>query len=238
MNRRFVVLPSRAELESRVAEELVAVIRTALDERGRADVIVTGGTVGIGTLAAVRHVSRVGDIDWTRVHFWWGDERFVPEGHADRNDHQAQVALFHHISMPAENLHPFPADHGQTLDQACDEFLAEHSNGFPAFDVALNGIGPDGHAASLFPGRDHGASQLVIAVHDSPKLPPERLSLTFSVLNSAKHLWIVAAGADKADAVRRIATDSPVDETPAAGLHGVVDTVVWLDAAAAASLNS
>jgi 6-phosphogluconolactonase len=237
MNRRFVVLPSRAEVESRVAEELVTVVREALDERGRADVIVTGGTVGIGTLAAVRDASRVGDIDWSDVHFWWGDERFVPEGHPDRNEHQARVALFDHISIPAENLHPFPADRGQTLDQARDEFLAKNPNGFPTFDVALNGIGPDGHAASLFPGRDHGGSELVIAVHDSPKLPPERLSLTFGVLNGAQHVWIVAAGADKAEAVRRIADDSPVDETPAAGLHGTVDTVVWLDAAAAASLN-
>lgn len=237
MNRRFVVLPSRAEVESRVAKELVTVVREALDQRGRADVIVTGGTVGIGTLASVRDASRVGDIDWSGVHFWWGDERFVPEGHPDRNELQARVALFDHIAIPAENLHPFPADRGQTLDQARDEFLAEHSSGFPAFDVALNGIGPDGHAASLFPGRDHGSSELVIAVHDSPKLPPERLSLTFGVLNTAQHIWIVAAGADKAEAVRRIADDSSVDETPAAGLRGTVDTVVWLDAAAAASLN-
>ena len=237
MERRFVVLPSRAEVESRVAEELVAVIRGALDERGRADVVVTGGTVGIGTLAAMRHTSRVSDIDWSRVHFWWGDERFVPEGHPDRNEHQARAALFDHIAIPAENLHPFPADRGQTLDQARDEFLAEHPSGFPAFDAALNGIGPDGHAASLFPGRDHGTSELVIAVHDSPKLPPERLSLTFRVLNSARHVWIVAAGDDKAEAIRRIADDSPLDETPAAGLHGVVETTVWLDAAAAASLN-
>jgi 6-phosphogluconolactonase len=237
MSRRFEVLPTRSEVEARVADELVSVILTTLEIKGRADVIVTGGTVGIGTLAAVLKTDRVEDIDWSRVHLWWGDERFVPEGHADRNDHQARVALVNHIAIPAENLHPFPADSGQSLDQARVEFLSEHATGFPAFDVALNGIGPDGHAASLFPGRDHGASELVIAVHNSPKPPSERLSFTLSVLNRAQRVWIVAAGADKADAIRRIADDSPETETPAAALHGVRETVVWLDAAAAELLS-
>jgi len=67
-------------------------------------------------------------------------------------------------------------------------------------------------------------------------LPPERLSFTFDVLNQSRHVWIVASGADKADAIRRIAANSPTYETPAAGLDGVVDTVVWLDTAAAALL--
>jgi 6-phosphogluconolactonase len=144
--------------------------------------------------------------------------------------------LLDHIAIPAGNLHPFPTDAGQSVETARDEFLSRYPDGFPQFDVALNGIGPDGHAASLFPGRDHGKSFSVIAVRDSPKLPPERLSFTFDVLNQSRHVWIVASGADKADAIRRIAANSPTSETPAAGLDGVVDTVVWLDTAAAALL--
>lgn len=233
MTRRFVVLPSRSDVEAQVADQFLSEIMAAVKARGRADVVVTGGTVGIGVLAAVLRNSRVHDVEWSRVHIWWGDERFLPESHADRNDQQARGALFDHISIPEENLHSFPADGGQSVEDARDEFLGRYPQGFPVFDVALNGIGPDGHAASLFPGRDHGESHSVIAVRDSPKLPSERLSFTFGVLNQSQHLWIVASGSDKADAIRRIAMDSPTSETPAAGLRGNVETVVWLDVDAA-----
>jgi 6-phosphogluconolactonase len=236
MARRFVVLPTRSDVEVRVADQLLTEIMLAVSSRRRADVVVTGGTVGIGILAAVLRNHRSHDVDWSRVHVWWGDERFVPDGHADRNDQQARVALLDHIAIPAENLHSFPNDVGQSIETARDEFLAGYPAGFPQFDVALNGIGPDGHAASLFPGRDHGESVSVIAVRDSPKLPSERLSFTFGVLNQSRHVWIVASGADKADAIGRIAENSPTSTTPAAGLSGVVDTVVWLDTAAAALL--
>ncbi len=234
MTRRFVVLPSRSDVEARVAGELVTQILNAVTTRGRADIAITGGTVGIGVLAAVMNDSRVHDIDWSRVHVWWGDERFVPKGDADRNDQQARAALFDHVSIPADNLHPFPADSGQSVEEAQVEFLGRNSEGFPAFDVALNGIGPDGHVASLFPGHDHGEALSVIAMRDSPKLPAERLSFTFAVLNRSRHVWIVASGSDKAEAIRLLAQDSPTTETPATGLSGTEDTVVWLDAAAAA----
>jgi 6-phosphogluconolactonase len=229
-----VVLPSRSDVEARVAGELVTQILNAVTTRGRADIAITGGTVGIGVLAAVMNDSRVHDIDWSRVHVWWGDERFVPKGDADRNDQQARAALFDHVSIPADNLHPFPADSGQSVEEAQVEFLGRNSEGFPAFDVALNGIGPDGHVASLFPGHDHGEALSVIAMRDSPKLPAERLSFTFAVLNRSRHVWIVASGSDKAEAIRLLAQDSPTTETPATGLSGTEDTVVWLDAAAAA----
>lgn len=236
MTRRFVVLPTRSDVEVRVADQLLTEILLAVASHGRADLVVTGGTVGIGVLAAVSRNHRAHDVDWSRVHVWWGDERFVPVGHADRNDHQAQDALFDHIAIPVQNLHPFPNDVGQSVETARDEFLAEYPDGFPQFDVALNGIGPDGHTASLFPGRDHGESVSVIAVRDSPKPPAERLSFTLGVLNRSRHVWIVASGADKAHAIRRIAENSPTSDTPAAGLSGAVDTVVWLDADAAALL--
>jgi 6-phosphogluconolactonase len=233
MTRKFVVVPLRADVENRVAKELLTVVIRALESRGRADVVVTGGTVGIGVLAAALRDDRVHDVAWSRVHVWWGDERFVPENHTDRNDRQARDALFDHVAIPEDNVHPFPAEHGQSVEEARDDFVSRYPHGFPQFDVALNGVGPDGHVASLFPGRAHGVAESVIAVRDSPKLPAERLSFTFSILNNSHHMWIVASGADKAEPIRRIALNSPTDETPAAGLHGLTETVVWLDEAAA-----
>ena len=236
MSRRIEILPTRSALEDRVAAELVTLISAAVRTRGRADVVVTGGTVGIGILAALNRSSSLSTVDWTRVHVWWGDERFVPAGHADRNDQQARDALFEHVDIPEENLHTFPADHGQSLDDARDEFVADYVAGLPGFDVVLSGIGPDGHTASLFPGLPHGAGHDAIAVSNSPKPPAQRLSLTFDSLNRGHHVWIVASGLDKADAIARIVHDSPESVTPASALRGVVETVVWVDADAASSL--
>ena len=236
MSRRIEILPTRPALEDRVAAELVTLVLAAVETRGRADVVVTGGAVGIGTIAAIGRSSSVSMVDWTRVHVWWGDERFVPAGHVDRNDKQARDALFDHVAIPAGNLHTFPTDRGQTVDEARDEFLAEHVAGLPDFDVVLSGIGPDGHTASLFPGFPHGEGHDAIAVSNSPKPPGERLSLTFDALNRGRHVWIVASGLDKADAISRIVHDSPESETPAAALRGVDETVVWVDSEAASRL--
>jgi 6-phosphogluconolactonase len=238
MVRRFETLPDRTAVEKRVAGELVTVVLGAIEEKDRADILITGGTVGIGTLAAVAQNPDVHNVDWSRVHVWWGDERFVVANSPERNEQQARDALFSHINIPDDNLHVFPADHGQTLDEARDEFLARYPDGFPTFDLALNGIGPDGHVASLFPGLDHGTTESVIAAHDSPKPPAKRLSFTFGILNSAQRLWIIAAGEDKADAIAKLAANNDQQETPATALRGHLETVVWLDAAAASQLSN
>lgn len=239
MDRRLVVLPTRSDVEEAVAAAVLVELANALRIRERAHLVVTGGTVGIGTLAAMARHPLVSSIDWALVHVWWGDERFVADGDPDRNDRQAVDAIFAGLPMPRENLHPFPSDRGQSVEQARTEFLDAHAEGFPEFDVVLNGIGPDGHVASLFPGFEHGSDdELVIAVRNSPKLPPERLSFTFTVLNNARKVWIVAAGTDKADAIRRLMSDAGVASTPACGLRGQVDTTVWVDAAAASELDS
>ena len=237
MYRRLEVLPTRSAVEDRVATELLAVVQSSLVSRGRADIVVTGGTVGIGTLDAVARSPLAATVDWTRVHVWWGDERFVPAGNPERNEQQARDALFSHVAIPEANLHIFPADHGQTVEEARDEFLAEHVDGFPAFDVVLNGIGPDGHAASLFPGLPHGGGEDVIAVANSPKPPAKRLSFTFDALNRGERVWIIASGADKSVAVARIMADSPESETPAAALQGMAETVIWVDADAASTVT-
>jgi 6-phosphogluconolactonase len=237
MARRFEILPDRVAVENRVADELVSVVLRALEERDRADILVTGGTVGIGTLAAVAQHPDVNTVDWSRVHVWWGDERFVTADSSERNDNQARDALFSRVEIPENNLHSFPSAHGQTLEQARDEFLAGYPDGFPRCDVALNGIGPDGHVASLFPGFDHGTTESVIAVSPSPKPPAQRLSFTFAVLNSARRVWIIAAGDDKADAIAKLGADNNQQETPATALRGTLETVVWLDAAAASKLS-
>jgi 6-phosphogluconolactonase len=235
---RVVVLPERSDVERSVATDVLVELSRAISESGRADIVLTGGTVGIGSLAAIAAHPDRDEVDWSQVRVWWGDERFVPAGDPDRNEGQATEALLRHLPLTLDNVFRFPAADGLTLEAArerFDEILRNEFLGEPHFDVVLNGIGPDGHVASLFPGYSHGAAEeFVIAVDDSPKPPPRRLSMTFAALNRGAKVWIVAAGADKADAISRLLSGSPVSETPASGLRGINETAVYLDEAAAA----
>lgn len=235
---RVVTLPDRTAVETAVATDVLIELARAIADRGRADIVLTGGTVGIGSLAAIaRHPDR-DEIDWRAVRVWWGDERFVPTSNPDRNEVQATDALLGQLPLTLSNVFRFPAADGITLESARDRFeltIRDEFLGDPRFDLVLCGIGPDGHVASLFPGRDHGdGTQFVIAVDDSPKPPPRRLSLTFETLNRGDKVWIVCAGADKADAIGRLMQGAPVSEIPAAGLDGRVETALYLDVAASA----
>lgn len=237
---RIVVLADRSAVEQAVATDILVELASAIAGRGRADIVLTGGTVGIGSLAAIARHPDCAEVDWSAVRIWWGDERYVPAGDPDRNEGQAATALINHVPVDPANVFRFPAADGLTLEAAREQFDGILRSEFPDgvhFDLVLNGIGPDGHVASLFPGRDHGrADELVVAIDDSPKPPPRRLSLTFGALNRGLKVWVIAAGADKADAIARLMGGAGQDEIPAAGLRGLVETAVYLDEAAAASI--
>lgn len=208
------------------AEAVVAKTVELLKTQAEVNLVVTGGTVGILTLAKLRDL----EFDWSRVQVWWGDERFVEKSSPDRNELQAHNALFDHVEIPASNLHPFPAsDEGLTLDEAAEAFRAQ-VNGV-RFDILLLGVGPDGHVASLFPG--HSApGELVIAEHNSPKPPPQRLSFSYAVLNTAREVWFTVAGADKQDAVSAAFADGGTD-LPVGRVSGTERTVWFVDSTAA-----
>lgn len=238
---RVVTLADRAAVEEHVATDVLIELSRAISRSGRADIVLTGGTVGIGALTAIAHHPKRDTIDWRVVRVWWGDERFVASDNPERNDGQATTALLRMLPLPASNVFPFPADDGIALSVARDRFertLRDEFDNQPHFDLVLCGIGPDGHVASLFPGREHGdGKQFVIGVDDSPKPPPRRLSLTFEALNRGDKVWIISAGADKAEAVARLWEGAPVSEVPATGLHGIVETALYVDVAAASRIT-
>ncbi|MWB97070.1 6-phosphogluconolactonase [Agromyces seonyuensis] len=241
-DRRVLVFADRPALVESVASRFLSKVQDLLAERELVHVALTGGTVGIAVLAAVAASPVRTSLDWSRVHFWWGDERWVPAGDAERNDVQAFEALLAKLGLEADQLHPFAtSDEGLTLEEAADSAAEElarfgtDSQPFPTFDLVFLGVGPDGHVASLFPHRSgiQVTDRTVIPVRNSPKPPPERLSLTRPVLNGADRIWLVLAGADKASALGLALAGASRDEVPVAGVKGRLRTVYFVDAEAA-----
>lgn len=223
-----------------VAEALATRLLARLAELQRAgrtpQLALTGGriaTVAYQRLAAEGANSAV---DWSRVDLWWGDERFVAASDDDRNDRQALDLLAEPLHLDPARIHRMPADDGGAdLDQSAEDYANEL--GSTTFDICLLGMGPDGHVASLFP--EHPSSYAageVIAVRAAPKPPPERLSVTLSVINRSREVWFVVSGTEKAAAVRLALTGAGAVQVPAAGVAGVERTLWLLDREAASEL--
>ena len=234
-----------ARIATAVAGELLRRLEAAQARGEVPQVGLTGGSIAARIHEELGRRGAASDVDWSRVVFWWGDERYVAADSDDRNARSARTAFLDRVGVDPAHVHEAPAtDSGLSLEEAAAAYgreLREHGAG--AFEVLMLGIGPDGHVASLFPGHPALAvvDQAVVAVPDSPKPPPERVSLTFGALNRSRALWFVANGGEKADAVARaLAPDGSVDETPARGVVGLPDgssVVTWfLDHAAASRL--
>ncbi|NNC10510.1 6-phosphogluconolactonase [Planctomonas sp. JC2975] len=243
--RRVLVHPDKNALVASVAARFLTKTADIIRDRGTAHVCLTGGTAGIAVLAAAAVSPARDTVDWASVHFWWGDERWVPADSDDRNDKQAREALLDDLDLPAGNVHPFLAsDSGVELDEAADAYASELARfgndelAYPRFDITFLGVGPDGHIASLFPDRSgiRETERSVIAVRNSPKPPPERLSLTRPVLNASARIWLVLSGSDKASALGLALAGASYTEVPAAGAKGRKRTVFFVDRDAAAEV--
>lgn len=222
-----------ASVARNVAEQLIKSLSGLLESQQEVNLMLTGGTVGIASLAELAAHEARDTVDYSRVHFWWGDERYVPSNHPDRNALQARNALLSKINLDESNVHEFPAsDSGLSLDEAAVQFENIVDELKPKFDIVLLGMGPDGHVASLFPNKETPAAGLqIIAEHNSPKPPAQRLSFTYEALNSADQVWFVVAGADKQDAVAVAMGDAPQD-LPVGLVHGKVSTHWFIDSTA------
>ncbi len=243
--RRVVVRDDPAGVAAVVGGRLVSKL-AGWTARGRTvHVSLTGGTTGGASLRAAAEHPGLARVDWSLVHFWWGDERFVPRADAERNALQSRRALLDHIDVPAANVHEMAAsDDGLDLDAAAVAYAhelarfgtAEHA--WPSFDICLLGVGPDAHIASLFPDHPeiHVTDAATAAVRDSPKPPPERITLTRPVINSSRRVWMALSGADKASALGLVLAGASYPSVPAAGAKGRKHTVLFVDAAAAAQV--
>jgi 6-phosphogluconolactonase len=242
-----VVVPDADILAAAVAARLVVKIIDAQAERGWAGVVLTGGRVAAKVLRSVKELPASDAVDWSRVDLWWGDERFLPAGDPDRNETQAREALLDALPLDPARVHAMPASDGPDGDDAkaaaaryARELAAAAKPGsseLPHFDVLMLGVGEDGHVASIFPEHPGGyETGTVAAVHNSPKPPPTRISLTMPTIQTAEEVWLIAAGKDKAAPIGMAIEGAGPKQLPAAGAVGTEKTVWLLDRAAAANV--
>ena len=230
-----------ADVASQAADEIIESLALVLKLKGSAHLALTGGTVGILTLKVLGEKENLKALDFSKVHFWWGDERYVSSDSDDRNAKQARVALLTSLAVPESNIHEFPStDSGLSVEEARDSFArtldAYFVGGIPKMDITILGMGPDGHVASLFPEREIEQG-VVVSVEDSPKPPAQRLSLSMDAINNSEKIIFVVSGLDKAEAVEAVHTN-PACELPAAQVEAKGMTLWIVDEAAGASFWS
>lgn len=236
---RVEVQPDAAALATAVAGELLSRIEDAQAAGHQPQVALTGGGIAEAVHRELARLAPGHEIDWTRVVVWWGDERFVPRESGDRNARAARADFLDPLGVTQVFEVPATEDAGDVGAAATTYSATMREHGAGEFDVLMLGVGPDGHVASLFPG--HPAldvtDAIAVAVTDSPKPPPERVSLAYPALNRSRCVWFLVSGAAKADAVAAaLAGEGDLHDTPARGVSGREETIWFLDHEAAGRL--
>jgi 6-phosphogluconolactonase len=211
--------------------------REASEARVRFAVALPGGSV------ATTCFPRLADceVDWSKVEFFWGDERGVPSSDPDSNYSLARALWLDKVPVDGQRVHRMRGE-GSDLAAAAADYEAEMLRilgGPPRLDLLILGVGPDGHVCSLFPGRPllRERSRWVAAVHDSPKPPPRRLTLTLASILAARDVVVVALGREKAPVVRAALQDADSELPVALVVRGASRGLVLLDHDAAGLLD-
>jgi len=217
------VLPNADAVAQVAAKHVLALAAAAIETTGRFSLVLAGGRT---PLAAYR-LLREADIDGSKWHVFFGDERCAAPDDPLRNSKEAWDAWLNNGVIPRANIHAIPAENGPA---AAARLYAETIATWQPFDLVLLGMGEDGHVASLFPAHEYSEEPLVIPVTDAPKPPPERVSLNYPAICSARHRLLLVTGASKRAALTSWQQGGklPVSRVAACG-----DLIVLIDEAAA-----
>ena len=243
MSRRFAVLASPEALAEAAADRIVAAARNAIRRRGTFRIALSGGSTPRPVYALLVARPRVAMVDWSRVEFFWGDERCVPPNDPESNFGVAKELLLDRLpGVRAAAMHRMPADEPDR-DRAAEGYQASIARAFgigpdaarpPAFDLIWLGMGRDGHTASLFPGSTALAERRRWVVASWAPAPAAwRMTLTLPIINAARSVLFVVSGADKASPLGAIRSGSR--DLPAARVRA--RSTLWLVDAAAARVD-
>jgi len=207
------------------ARRILKAADRAITAQGGFSIVLAGG----GTPESTYRLLVDADTDWSKWRIYFGDERCLPADDAERNSVMAAASWLDHVAVPAANIHLIPAEQGAEAGASAYSLLV--ADAVP-FDMVLLGMGEDGHTASLFPGQLHSDSDLVHAVHDAPKPPPDRISMSRNALSDCRELLILVTGAAKQQIVSRWkqGEDLPIAHI---GAHHAIDILLDRDAAGA-----
>ncbi len=240
------VFPDRAALLHAAADEFATVLRTAVAERGRCLVALSGGSTPQGLFKLLARPPYSEGLPWEKLIVLWGDERAVGPESSDANFWMARNLLLDHVSVTEENIYRIP---GELLPvEAVSSYtetlaaLSREPRSWPRLDFALMGMGKDGHTASLFPGlipEAEAHSPVIATVGQYEDRHPQRISLTPLVFNDARVVLFLAVGEAKAKTLSAI-LEGPemLAELPAQRIQPTAGVLKWfVDAAAAAELK-
>ena len=219
------VVDDAAAVAETAARLILTQARAAIAERGWFRLVLAGGT----TPAVTYRLLASETADGSAWHVYHGDERCLPRDDAERNSLVAEQIWLHRVAIPPAQVHAIPAELG--AEPAAEVYSPLVAAALP-FDLVLLGMGEDGHTASLFPGREIPSEPLVIPVHDAPKAPPERVSLTPRALCASARILLLITGAGKREALRRWQAGEPL---PIAQVAAAGNTMALLDRAAASA---
>jgi 6-phosphogluconolactonase len=194
---RWHAFPTTSALEYAAAQAIFNASQQAISERNAFHLVLAGGT----TPRRVYELLSTKDTDWRAWHIYFGDERCLPAGHAERNSSMAAQAWLDHVGIPASQIHIIPAEQGAV---AAARTYAKILSRVDVFDLVILGLGEDGHTASLFPNHNWGASPeaaATLAVQDAPKPPSERVSLSARRLSLTRQVMFLVSGASKQQAI-------------------------------------
>ncbi len=223
----------------KVAERLVEIAASAIRERGRFCLNLSGGSTprGLYGLLAGEFRSR---IPWSRTHLFWGDERYVPKDDSRSNYRMARETMISRVPIPAVNIHPVPVE--ETPVEAAAESYEKHLRDYfvkrekpiaATFDVTLLGMGEDGHTASLFPGSPalDETKRWAVAVRAPGGIePPQRITMTLPILNRSNFIFFLVSGEKKRTVALSIlkGKDSSA-QYPSAMVRAVAEVVWYVD---------
>jgi len=196
---RWLGVADVAELHRTACRYIIEAAERAIQQRGEFVIVLAGGNTPRGVYRLLRAESA----DWSRWSVYFGDERCLSPDDVERNSKMAADEWLDHVPIPKARVHPMRAELGAT---AAALAYADTLRGVGEFDLVLLGLGEDGHTASLFPNHDWGSAPDapdVLAVFDSPKPPPQRVSLSAARLSRAREVLFLVAGESKCDAVAR-----------------------------------
>ena len=204
-NSHWHTLETADQVALAAYQQILDAAKCAIAERGSFKLVLAGG----GTPEKVYRLLAQADADWDHWFIYYGDERCLPIDHADRNSLMAESAFLDKVAIPQEQIFTIPAELGP--EAAALQYRQVVADAVP-FDLVLLGMGEDGHTASLFPGHSHDVEELAHAVYNSPKPPPERVSISAKALSDTQQLIFLITGANKQDAVNswRAGEDLPV----------------------------